>query len=79
MPGAEFDIGNYVGLAASGPNVVDMIERLKPNSPVANAGFFQGFHHQADLSIDIAGTSRCDSDSGATFIDWDGIVSAMEA
>jgi SAM-dependent methyltransferase len=33
VPGAEFDVGNYVGLAAQSPNVLDMVERLKTNSP----------------------------------------------
>lgn len=56
MPGAEFDVGNYAGLATLGPNVLDMIERLKTNAPAG-----------------------ADSDSGATFIDRDGITSAMEA
>lgn len=33
VPGAEFDVGNYVGLAAQSPNVLDMVQRLKTNSP----------------------------------------------
>jgi predicted O-methyltransferase YrrM len=33
VPGAEFDVGNYVGLAAQSPSVLDMVERLKTNSP----------------------------------------------
>lgn len=33
VPGAEFDVGSYVGLAAQSPNVLDMVERLKTNSP----------------------------------------------
>ena len=33
VPGSEFDVGNYVGLAAQSPNVLDMVERLKTNSP----------------------------------------------
>lgn len=33
VPGAEFDVGNYVGLAAQSPGVLDMVERLKSNTP----------------------------------------------
>jgi predicted O-methyltransferase YrrM len=33
VPGAEFDVGNYVGLAAQSPSVLDMVERLRTNSP----------------------------------------------
>lgn len=33
VPGAEFDVGNYVGLAAQSPGVLDMVERLRTNSP----------------------------------------------
>lgn len=33
VPDAEFDVGNYVGLSAQSPNVLDMVERLKTNAP----------------------------------------------
>jgi hypothetical protein len=33
VPGSEFDVGNYVGLAAQSPGVLDMVERLRTNSP----------------------------------------------
>lgn len=33
VPGTEFDVGDYVGLAAQSPGVLDMVERLKTNSP----------------------------------------------
>jgi SAM-dependent methyltransferase len=32
-PGAEFDVGGYVGLAAESPGVLEMVERLKTNRP----------------------------------------------
>jgi ubiquinone/menaquinone biosynthesis C-methylase UbiE len=33
VPGAEFDVGGYLGLAASSPGVLEMVERLKTNRP----------------------------------------------
>ena len=33
VPGAEFDVGNYVGLAAQSPGVLEMVERLRTNTP----------------------------------------------
>jgi predicted O-methyltransferase YrrM len=32
-PGAEFDVSDYIGLAASSPGVLEMVERLKSNRP----------------------------------------------
>ena len=32
-PGAEFDVGGYVGLAAESPGVAEMVERLRTNRP----------------------------------------------
>lgn len=33
VPGAEFDVGGYVGLAADNPGVVELVERLTTNRP----------------------------------------------
>ncbi len=33
VPGAEFDVGGYVGLAAESPGVLEMVDRLKTNRP----------------------------------------------
>ena len=33
VPGAPFDVGNYVGLAASSPGVLEMVDRLQTNRP----------------------------------------------
>jgi len=33
IPGGAFDVGNYIGLAASSPGVLEMVERLKTNRP----------------------------------------------
>jgi hypothetical protein len=33
LPGAEFDVGGYVALAAEGPGAVEMVERLRTNRP----------------------------------------------
>ena len=39
IPGAEFDVGGYVGLAADSPGVLEMLERLQTNRPAgASAG-----------------------------------------
>jgi SAM-dependent methyltransferase len=32
-PGSEFDVSDYVGLAASSPGVLEMVERLRSNRP----------------------------------------------
>jgi ubiquinone/menaquinone biosynthesis C-methylase UbiE len=33
LPGAAFDVGDYVGLAAGSPGVVEMVKRLRSNRP----------------------------------------------
>ncbi len=33
LPGAPFDVGDYVGLAANSPGVLAMVERLRTNQP----------------------------------------------
>jgi len=33
VPGGAFDVGNYVGLAANSPGVLEMVERLRTNRP----------------------------------------------
>ena len=33
VPGTEFDVGNYVGLAATAPGVLEMVDRLRSDSP----------------------------------------------
>ena len=35
VPGGALDVGDYVGLAATSPGVVEMVERLKSNRPAA--------------------------------------------
>ncbi|HVA46340.1 MAG TPA: methyltransferase [Pirellulales bacterium] len=37
VPGAEFDVGAYVGLAAETPGVLAMVERLRTNRPPGTA------------------------------------------
>lgn len=32
-PGGKFDVGDYIGLAAAAPGVLDMVERLRSNRP----------------------------------------------
>jgi ubiquinone/menaquinone biosynthesis C-methylase UbiE len=36
VPGAAFDVGNYVGLAASSPGVLTMVDLLKTNRPLGS-------------------------------------------
>jgi SAM-dependent methyltransferase len=35
VPGGMFDVGDYIGLAANSPGVLEMVERLKSNRPAA--------------------------------------------
>lgn len=35
VPGGRFDVGDYLGLAAGSPGVLEMVERLKTNRPAA--------------------------------------------
>lgn len=37
LPGGPFDVGDYVGLAASSPGVLAMVERLRTNRPAGTA------------------------------------------
>src|ERR1019366_225188 len=37
LPGGPFDVGDYVGLAANSPGVVEMVERLRSNRPARHA------------------------------------------
>ena len=36
MPGAAFDVGDYIGLAANSPGVVEMVQRLRTNRPATH-------------------------------------------
>lgn len=38
VPGAPFDVGDYVGLAASSPNVLQMVALLRANKPTDGGG-----------------------------------------
>lgn len=37
LPGAPLDVGDYVGLAANSPGVLEMVERLRTNRPASHA------------------------------------------
>ncbi|MBM3996709.1 MAG: methyltransferase domain-containing protein [Planctomycetes bacterium] len=37
VPGGAFDVGDYVGLAANSPGVIEMVERLRSNRPAGHA------------------------------------------
>jgi predicted O-methyltransferase YrrM len=36
LPGGAFDVGDYVGLAANNPGVLEMVERLRANRPASH-------------------------------------------
>jgi len=36
LPGARFDVGDYIGLAAQSPGVLEMVERLRTNKPASH-------------------------------------------
>ena len=36
LPGASFDVGDYIGLAANNPGVLEMVERLRSNRPASH-------------------------------------------
>ena len=38
LPGGPFDVGDYIGLAASSPGVRDMVESLRSNQPAGAKG-----------------------------------------
>lgn len=38
LPGGAFDVGDYVGLAATSPGVLAMVERLRTNKPASHDG-----------------------------------------
>jgi len=38
LPGGDFDVGNYIGLAASSPGVLAMVELLRKNRPLDGGG-----------------------------------------
>ena len=37
LPGGPFDVGDYVGLAAQSPGVLEMVERLRSNRPASHS------------------------------------------
>ena len=38
LPGGDYDVGNYIGLAASSPGVLQMVDQLKTNRPLNTEG-----------------------------------------
>lgn len=49
VPGAPFDVGNYVGLAAESPGVLEMVERLKTNQPAGLSGDGAAFIYRSGI------------------------------
>ncbi len=37
LPGGEFDVSGYIGIAADSPGVLEMVERLRTNRPAGEA------------------------------------------
>jgi len=42
VPGGDFDVGDYVGLAAQSPGVTGLVELLRSNQPIGSDGSGQG-------------------------------------
>jgi SAM-dependent methyltransferase len=49
VPGAAFDVGDYVGLAASSPNVLQMVALLKANKPTDGGGTGTAFIYRSGV------------------------------
>ena len=50
LPGAAFDVGDYVGLAAQSPGVLAMVERLRMNRPAVTEGSGTAFIYRAGVA-----------------------------
>lgn len=50
IPGAPFDVGDYVGLAAQSPSVLAMVERLRTNRPAAADGTGTAFIYREGVA-----------------------------
>jgi SAM-dependent methyltransferase len=50
LPGAPFDVGDYVGLAAQSPGVLAMVERLRSNRPAVSEGTGTAFIYRAGVA-----------------------------
>ena len=49
VPDGVFDVGNYLGLAATAPGVLDMVERLRTNEPAGLSGDGAAFIYRSGL------------------------------
>lgn len=70
LPGGRFDVGDYVGLAANSPGVLEMAERLKTNRPagvqggvafIYREGIASAMEHEASarhLTLALAGRAK---------------------
>jgi predicted O-methyltransferase YrrM len=50
LPGAPFDVGDYVGLAAQSPGVLAMVERLHTNRPAVSEGSGTAFIYREGIA-----------------------------
>ncbi len=73
IPGADFDVSGYVGLAAGSPGVRAMVERLRTNRP-----FGAGADSDAGSGSMSTDPSVGGDPEGAAFIYREGLDSAME-
>ena len=60
LPGGPFDVGDYIGLAAQSPGVVEMVERLRTNRPATMAGGGMAYIYREGIvsSMDAADSAR---------------------
>jgi hypothetical protein len=50
LPGGDFDVGDYIGLAAQSPGVLAMVERLRTNRPAVAEGAGTAFIYRAGVA-----------------------------
>ena len=60
LPGAPFDLGDYIGLAAQNAGVVEMVERLRTNRPATMAGGGMAYIYREGIvsAMDAADSAR---------------------
>ncbi len=90
-PGAQFDVGDYVGLAASSPGVLEMVQRLRTDRPADADGSgaayiyrdgIQSAMEQTDLArhftLALAGRAKNVAPVLAERISMDGVATLLD-
>ena len=60
VPGGDFDVGNYVGLAAQSPGVLGMVALLKSNKPLGSDGSGTAFIYRdgVESAMEVEASAR---------------------